>query len=55
VDLYRLLELDAPLSAEEELALGELLQGFLKLVRYVRRRAALAGAAAGSASPYDEG
>jgi len=54
-DLYHLLELDGPLSAEEELALGELLQGFLKLVRYVRRRAALGVGSGGAASPFDEG
>jgi len=54
-DLYRLLELDGPLSAEEELALGELLQGFLKLVRYVRRRAALGPGSGAPASPFDEG
>jgi transcriptional regulator with XRE-family HTH domain len=50
IDLHELLGIDHPLPPEEELALSEMLHGFLKLLRFMHRETAGEGGARG---PFD--
>lgn len=44
VDVYRILGFDRPLPAEEEQALGEMLAGFIRLLRFLHRAGSFAEA-----------